>query len=717
MLGLGMLYMLVIAGIVAVPFLSLAAFVRVGSLQKRLDLLQRELDILRLSPGSLSSEEILRRVARLEERLDHLKGVLRSGATSMKGAGEPEPSVPPAVLRVPPPPLPAPSLPPTIPPVVPPARPTVIPPEPVRTGAAVSLPLTKTPPPSRPPILEPEPSSTKSFAIDWDQFTGVKLFSWIGGFALFLGAVFFVKYSIDHGWVSPMMRVLSGFVLGTAAIVLGIQTQKRGYDVTGQTLAAAGCAILYADAFAAHALYDLLGAGAAFAFMALVTAVAFSLAVKMDSQYVAILGLVGGFLTPPLLSTGVDRALGLFSYVTLLDIGLLLVALRKRWMFLISLAAVGTLCMQIGWAVKFFEASKMATAAGISLWFSVFFAAARLWAEGTEKEDSHSLSVAGAMPLAAILCAFVSLTNSSVAAHPTIAFALLFLADAILAGLAYRREKLQPVHVLAGAVAFIALLVWTGGSLSPSTLPHALAVYLLLGALHGAFAVVLHRKGGTRGVVTLGQLYPAVFLIPLMMALTRQLVSPAFLWPVIFLLNAITIVAAIATGFLWALIGALGLSLLAASLWLTQLSAGDLPGLLVVIGGVAALFFGAGLWVQRGKNRTAPDESTTQPEGASLPSGLTDAIPALGSLLPFLLLGQAAIHLKLANPAPVFGLGFLLVLLLLGLASRRGAGAGFWSRSPCSAWSSCSSSGMEPSSTPTIPSSPRPGIWRPWAFS
>jgi uncharacterized membrane protein len=540
-----MLWFLLLGGVFLIPVLAISAFVRVGSVKKRLDLLQRELDILRLSPGSLSSEELLRRVARLEERLDHLRGVLRSGATSIKNAGETESSNPPAAIRVPEPP-PAPSLPPT----VSPARPAVVPPEPLRTGSAVSLPLSAPHPPSRPPILEPEPSSTKSFAIDWDQFTGVKLFSWIGGFALFLGAVFFVKYSIDHGWVSPMLRVLSGFVLGTAAIVLGIHTQKRGYDVTGQTLAAAGCAILYADAFAAHALYDLLGGGAAFAFMALVTAVAFSLAVKMDSQYVALLGLLGGFLTPPLLSTGVDRAFGLFSYVTLLDIGLILVALRKRWMFLISLAAVGTLGMQIGWAVKFFEASKMATAAGISLWFSVFFAGARLRAEGTEKDDSHTLRVAGAMPLAAILCAFVSLNNSTVAAHPTIPFALLILADAILAGLAYRREKLQPVHLLAGAVAFIALLVWTGGSLSPSTLPHALAVYLFLGALHGAFAVVLHRQGGTRGLVALGQLYPVVFLIPLMMALTRQLASPVFIWPVVFILNAITIAAAIATGFL-----------------------------------------------------------------------------------------------------------------------------------------------------------------------
>ncbi|MCG3110212.1 MAG: hypothetical protein MCM46_00185 [Candidatus Manganitrophus sp. SB1] len=67
------------------------------------------------------------------------------------------------------------------------------------------------PPPVRPPIPSPAPSRAAApeskipamASIDWERFTGVNLFSWIGGFALFLGTVFFVKYSIDHGLLSP----------------------------------------------------------------------------------------------------------------------------------------------------------------------------------------------------------------------------------------------------------------------------------------------------------------------------------------------------------------------------------------------------------------------------------------------------------------------------------------------------------------------------------
>ncbi len=34
--------------------------------------------------------------------------------------------------------------------------------------------------------------------VDWEQFTGIKLFAWLGGIALLIGAGFFVKYTIDQ---------------------------------------------------------------------------------------------------------------------------------------------------------------------------------------------------------------------------------------------------------------------------------------------------------------------------------------------------------------------------------------------------------------------------------------------------------------------------------------------------------------------------------------
>lgn len=634
MIGLGGLWLLIVGVILLTPLLALLAFIRVGTVQKRLNILEREF-----------------------EKLRHR---------------DPLPP-PPKPLEIPIPP-PREPLPPSDPFT---GIPLNIPPEKPRDPEKKVAIEPTTPPPARPTVVQAPPSSGEIPTLDWDRFTGVKLFSWIGGFALFMGAAFFVKYSIDHSWVSPLMRVMAGFVAGTGALLAGIHTHKRGYSVTGQTLGAAGCAILYANTSAAHALYGLLNAESAFAFMTLVTAVAFLLAIRMDSPYVAILGLLGGFLTPPLFSTGVDQALGLFSYVTLLDVGLVLVALRKRWMYLISAAALGTVLMQTGWAQQFFEASKMTTAASIVLWFAGLFAVARRMSEKTDPNDSHSLHSAGLLSLVAVVgMGFFALKNTAVAVQPTVPFSVLILSNILLAGLALRHEKFQGYHVLAGGISFFSLMMWTNQFLSPALLPHALLVTLLLGGWHGAFAVILHRRGGSSTAVALGQIYPVILLIPVLLTLTRQTASPVFLWPVAFLLNGVTILAALTTGFFWALLGALGLSLLTASLWMGRLSSGDLPSLLLVIGGIAALFFGAGLWFLKRNERTNQEGSPKEQKAWALPPELADTLPALGCLLPFLLLGQAAVHLKLTNPAPVFGVGALLILLLLSLAIRRGARTG-----------------------------------------
>jgi len=68
-----------------------------------------------------------------------------------------------------------------------------LPPEPEepRTPAPEPVPLLK-------PTFEPvEPRAQWDWhSVEWEKFMGVKLFAWLGGFALFLGMVFFVKYSI-----------------------------------------------------------------------------------------------------------------------------------------------------------------------------------------------------------------------------------------------------------------------------------------------------------------------------------------------------------------------------------------------------------------------------------------------------------------------------------------------------------------------------------------
>lgn len=73
------------------------------------------------------------------------------------------------------------------------------------------------PPTPRPPPPAPSPVAA---AINWESILGVKLFAWIGGFAFFLGVVFFVKYAFERNLVTPVMRVSIGSVVGLLRWIL-----------------------------------------------------------------------------------------------------------------------------------------------------------------------------------------------------------------------------------------------------------------------------------------------------------------------------------------------------------------------------------------------------------------------------------------------------------------------------------------------------------------
>src|SRR6476646_4787644 len=147
--------------------------------------------------------------------------------------------------------------------------------------------------------------------IDWEQFMGAKLFAWIGGFALFLGIAFFVKYSFEHNLIPPELRVAIGFVVGASLVVGGLLLKRKENAVTAQTLCATGILVLYAVTFACRAYYHFafFGLIPTFLLMTLITAVAFLLSVRLNAIIVAVLGIAGGFLTPILLSTNQDNPL------------------------------------------------------------------------------------------------------------------------------------------------------------------------------------------------------------------------------------------------------------------------------------------------------------------------------------------------------------------------------------------------------------------------
>jgi uncharacterized membrane protein len=153
----------------------------------------------------------------------------------------------------------------------------------------------------------------------------------LGVLVLVVGIGFFLKYSIEKGLLGPQARVALCFVAGGALVAGGVRLFGKRYHILGQGLVGAGLATLYFAVFAAAGLFRLVPMTVGFLLMAGVTVTAGILAVRYGTLLLAILGTLGGYLTPVMLATPDHNAVWLFGYLLLLAIGVTGVAWRQRW--------------------------------------------------------------------------------------------------------------------------------------------------------------------------------------------------------------------------------------------------------------------------------------------------------------------------------------------------------------------------------------------------
>lgn len=163
----------------------------------------------------------------------------------------------------------------------------------------------------------------------------------LGVLILVVGIGFFLKYSISEGLIGPFGKVALAALAGTGLLVGGVRLFRGRYDLLGQGLAGAGIATLYFTFFTAQN-EGLTGAVATFALMVLVTIVAGILSVRYGSMLVAILGLLGGYLTPLMIVSAKPDLHVLFVYLLLLGLGVFYTAARREWRLLHYLAFAAT---------------------------------------------------------------------------------------------------------------------------------------------------------------------------------------------------------------------------------------------------------------------------------------------------------------------------------------------------------------------------------------
>lgn len=259
---------------------------------------------------------------------------------------------------------------------------------------AASEPATRPPapvPPAPGPRREPTPSpedwrqritprATESAAASpmvallRDYFTGGNALVRAGIIVLLFGVGFLLRYLAEHSHIPIEFRLCGVAVGALVLLILGwrLRTKRLGYALA---LQGGAVGMLYLTVFAALRLYSLLSPTAAFALLAVVSALSATLAVLQNSLAVALLSVTGGFLAPFLASTGHGDHVALFSYFAVLNGVILSIAWFRSWRPLNIAGFAFTFVLGTFWGVLQYRAEDFASTEPFLIGFFLLYVA------------------------------------------------------------------------------------------------------------------------------------------------------------------------------------------------------------------------------------------------------------------------------------------------------------------------------------------------------
>jgi len=214
------------------------------------------------------------------------------------------------------------------------------------------------------PVTPPQNSKTMPNRVADENSLGHRFIQWlvkgnpvakVAIIILFFGLSYLLKYSIDHGLLSPQIRILGSLALGIALLTIGwrLRIKKSLYALI---LQGGAIGVIYLTLFAAFKLYGLVPLLLTFALLIIICATSIMFAILQRAISLAIIACVGGYLAPILLSTGSGNHIALFSYYLLISTAILIISFWQSWRLLNLIGFVFTFVVAMLWGYRSFQA-------------------------------------------------------------------------------------------------------------------------------------------------------------------------------------------------------------------------------------------------------------------------------------------------------------------------------------------------------------------------
>ena len=228
----------------------------------------------------------------------------------------------------------------------------------------------------REPIKQEAPTEMKTAKkghVDLEKYIGENLISKIGIAILIIGVAIGAKYSIDNDLISPLVRIILGYIVGLSLLGISIKL-KKNYLNFSAILVSGAMTIMYFITFAAYSFYALLPLLLAFILMLLLTVATVVVALNYNRQLIAHIGLVGAYSVPFLISDINDVSI-LFSYMAIINCGILFIAFKKYWKPLNVVSFAITWLVFFSWYVSDYQSDKdfLLAAIFLTLFFVIFY--------------------------------------------------------------------------------------------------------------------------------------------------------------------------------------------------------------------------------------------------------------------------------------------------------------------------------------------------------
>lgn len=220
--------------------------------------------------------------------------------------------------------------------------------------------------------VKKEVPSPKPINRSMEKFIGENLINKIGIIILVIGVGIGAKYAIDNQLISPLTRIILGYLVGLGLLGTAYKLKEKFTDLSA-VLLSGSMAVMYFITYFAYSLYSLMPQVVAFLLMFVFTVFTVLSSLHFKREVISIIGLVGAYFVPFLLSNNSGRVEIMYSYMLLINLGVLFIAYKQYWKYLkVSSFAITWLIFTSWFFASYEEEHFLIASVFITAFFLVF---------------------------------------------------------------------------------------------------------------------------------------------------------------------------------------------------------------------------------------------------------------------------------------------------------------------------------------------------------